>query len=391
MLGLSWAFFTYGSQPVVIDLAIGLEALVVGVLVNLTLDVGAQHAAHHSRTARSQRVYGRGCQAECVVSRARRIGGLCFRPWSRARRVRRPADSRRCTASVDLVVRLALATVPRLVVVAGATPAALSPGPLAAVTADMAKIGAVGFGNGTAIMPILHREAVAHHRLTRRQFGMGIGFGQVTPVPSLSTAAFVGYAATSWWGGVAAGVAIYALSVAVTMVVAEICPVFRHLGWVRWAMTGVMAAITGLLAGMVLVLSRAVLPVPAALGLTGAAFVVVRVLKRNTLAVFAAGLAVWVVYLVETGRHERTRMRSQQRPDLPLRGYVRHGSCGHCRGNGRRTMAPGRVPVEGVTIRLVMTMADDCGERRLTVRPLVTGIDHMTGGATLLALRVNAG
>ena len=197
--------------------------------------------------------------------------------------------------------RLVLATVPGLVVVVGAVVAALSPGALAAVTADMAKIGAVAFGNGTAIMPILQQDSVAHHWLTLRQFGVGVAFGQVTPGPFLSTAAFVGYGAAGWWGGIAGGLAIYAPSVAMTMVVAEVYPVFRRLAWVRGAIIGVMAAFTGLLAGMVLVLSRPVLPVPAAVCLAGAAFVAVKVLKRNTLVVFAAGLAVWIVYLAAGG------------------------------------------------------------------------------------------
>ena len=44
-------------------------------------------------------------------------------------------------------------------------------------------------------------------------------------------------------------------------------------GEVQGAIIGVMAAFTGLLAGMVLVLSRRVLPVPAAVCLAAAAFV----------------------------------------------------------------------------------------------------------------------
>lgn len=179
--------------------------------------------------------------------------------------------------------------------------AAASLGPLAGVSASMAKIGAVAFGNGTAIMPLLQQSAIEHHWLTLRQFGVGVGLGQITPGPFLSTAAFVGYGAAGWWGGIAGGLAIYAPSVAMTMVVAEIYPVFRRLTWVRGAIIGVMAAFTGLLAGMVLVLGRPVLSVPAAVGLAGAAFFAVRVLKWNMLVVFAAGLGVWVIYLVLGG------------------------------------------------------------------------------------------
>lgn len=108
-------------------------------------------------------------------------------------------------------------------------------------------------------------------------------------------------AAVAATGGVAGGVAIYAPSVAMTMVVAEVYPWLRRLRFVRGAIAGVIAAFTGLLASMVVVLARPVVPVPAALGLAGAAFVAIRVLEWNTLAVFVVGLAIWPVYLAAGG------------------------------------------------------------------------------------------
>ena len=76
-----------------------------------------------------------------------------------------------------------------------------------------------------------------------------------------------------------------------TMVFAEIYPFLRRLSWVPGAIRGVMASFTGLLASVVLVLGRPVIPVPAAIGLAAAAFVAVRVLKWSILLVFVSGLA----------------------------------------------------------------------------------------------------
>ena len=197
--------------------------------------------------------------------------------------------------------RLLLASVPGVLVAAAGLVAVLSPGSLAAVTADMAKIGSVAFGNGTAIMPLIAQDAISRHWLTLRQFGVGIGLGQVTPGPFLATAAFVGYGAAGWLGGVTAGLAIYAPSVAMTMVFAEVYPYLRRLSWVPGAISGVMASFTGLLASVVLVLGRPVIPVPAAIGLAAAAFVAVRVLKWSILLVFVIGLAVWGAYLLLGG------------------------------------------------------------------------------------------
>jgi len=303
LLGLSWAFFTYRSHPVITDLAIGVEAVVVGVLVNLALDFGSQHAKGIVPALIALGAFAVEADGQNVlwaVLGALVIGSFALSPASAETGVSPGAGMAPSPVSISWS-RLALTTVPGLVVVAGAVVAAASPGALAAVSAAMAKIGAVAFGNGTAIMPLLQQSAVEHHWLTLRQFGVGVGLGQVTPGPFLSTAAFVGYGAAGWWGGVAGGLAIYAPSVAMTMVVAEIYPVFRRLTWVRGAIVGVMAAFTGLLAGMVLVLGRPVLSVPAAVGLAGAAFVAIRVLKWNMLVVFAAGLAVWVIYLALGG------------------------------------------------------------------------------------------
>lgn len=303
LLGLSWAFFTYKSHPVITDLAIGVEALVVGVLVNLTIDFGAEHATGRLTALVALGAFAVEVAGENVlwaVLGALVLGAFALRPGS-ATPGTSPGASKAPEPVSILWSRLVLATVPGLVVVVGAVMAAASLGPLAGVSASMAKIGAVAFGNGTAIMPLLQQSAIEHHWLTLRQFGVGVGLGQITPGPFLSTAAFVGYGAAGWWGGIAGGLAIYAPSVAMTMVVAEIYPVFRRLTWVRGAIIGVMAAFTGLLAGMVLVLGRPVLSVPAAVGLAGAAFVAVRVLKWNMLVVFAAGLGVWVIYLVLGG------------------------------------------------------------------------------------------
>lgn len=43
VLGLSWAYFTYGTHPGTHHLVVGLDALVIGVLASVTVDFGAEH------------------------------------------------------------------------------------------------------------------------------------------------------------------------------------------------------------------------------------------------------------------------------------------------------------------------------------------------------------
>jgi chromate transporter len=302
VLGLSWAYAAYGAAAAVSSLVVGLDAVVVAVVASVTLDFATDHAR-----GRLQAVLAVGAFAVAVtgvnllwaVAGALVVGAAALRP---AVADSAPADAAGSQAAGVSGRRLALSLVPAAVVAAGAVAAALAPGTLAAVSADMAKIGAVAFGNGSTILPVLQQDAVtAHHWVSAQAFGTGIALGQATPGPILMTAAFVGFQAAGWPGGIVAAVAIFAPSVAMTMPAAEIYPWLRRLAWVRGAIRGVMAAFTGLLASVVLSLGHQILGVPAALVLAAAALAAVRAFRWNLLAVFAVGLAGWAIYLAAGG------------------------------------------------------------------------------------------
>ncbi len=198
--------------------------------------------------------------------------------------------------------RLARSLLPAVAVAAGVAVAALGSGVLSALVLDMAKIGTIAFGNGSTILPILQQDVVdSRHWLSLPLFGVAVAFGQITPGPFLITAAFVGYHVAGLWGGVLATIAIFAPSVAMTTLAAELYPYLRRHAWVRGAITGIMAVFVGLLATVLLSLGRLILPVPAALVLAAAAFVAVRVFKLNLIAVFGAGIGAWAVYLALGG------------------------------------------------------------------------------------------
>jgi chromate transporter len=299
MLALSWAYRRYGAVAGVRELVTGLDAVVVGVVASIALDFAAQHARGRLEATLAVAAFAvgvAGVNALWAVLAALVAGALGFRG--------RREDQTAPEAGRERVSRRALAwsLAPAVVVAAGAAAAALATGAAAALTADMAKIGTVAFGNGSTILPILQQDAVGvHHWVTAQAFGVGIAFGQITPGPFLITAAFVGFSVAGWWGGVLAAVAIFAPSVAMTTVAAEIYPYLRRLTWVRGAIRGIMAAFTGLLATVVITLGHHIVGVPAALVLAAGALAAVRVFKWNMLIVFGAGLATWAIYLALTG------------------------------------------------------------------------------------------
>ena len=71
------------------------------------------------------------------------------------------------------------------------------------------KVGALSFGGGFVIVPLMQADAVHHyHWMTSGQFLDAVALGQITPGPVVQTVAVVGYAAAGVGGAIlAAGVA----------------------------------------------------------------------------------------------------------------------------------------------------------------------------------------
>ncbi|MBO0894567.1 MAG: chromate transporter, partial [Acidimicrobiales bacterium] len=75
-------------------------------------------------------------------------------------------------------------------------------GGLGAVAWVAFKVGALSYGGGFVIIPLMQHDAVhTYHWMTSAQFLDAVALGQVTPGPVVQTVAVVGYAA----GGVGAG------------------------------------------------------------------------------------------------------------------------------------------------------------------------------------------
>jgi len=85
-----------------------------------------------------------------------------------------------------------------------------SPGLLLALFWTHFKAGAFVFGTGLAIVPVLQKEAVdAFGWLSREEFLDALAFGQVTPGPVTTLAAFIGFKAAGEWGSLVATLGMY--------------------------------------------------------------------------------------------------------------------------------------------------------------------------------------
>ncbi|MGH3207715.1 MAG: chromate efflux transporter [Trebonia sp.] len=90
---------------------------------------------------------------------------------------------------------------------------AVGGGVLALVAWEAFKVGALSFGGGFVIIPLMQADAVVHyHWMTGAQFLNAVALGQITPGPVVQTVAVVGYAAAGIAGGLLASVVAFAPS-----------------------------------------------------------------------------------------------------------------------------------------------------------------------------------
>jgi chromate transporter len=143
---------------------------------------------------------------------------------------------------------------------------AASGGVLVSLGLFFLKTGALVFGSGLAIVPLLRDGVVAqHHWLNQAQFLDAVAMGLITPGPVVITAAFIGYLVAGPPGALIATVAIFT-----PIWLGVVLPgrwFVRHRGntHVKAFVTGATAAAGGALCGAVVVLTRqAVTDLPSA-------------------------------------------------------------------------------------------------------------------------------
>ena len=92
--------------------------------------------------------------------------------------------------------------------------AAAGSGVLGAVAWVAFKVGALSFGGGFVIIPLMRADAVGRGWMTSAQFLNAVALGQITPGPVVQTISAVGYAAAGLGGGLLAALVAFSPSFA---------------------------------------------------------------------------------------------------------------------------------------------------------------------------------
>jgi chromate transporter len=112
------------------------------------------------------------------------------------------------------------------------------------------KVGALSYGGGFVIIPLMQHDAVVtYHWMTGAQFLNAVALGQVTPGPVVQTVAVVGYAARGLWGGLLAAAVAFAPSFVFVIAGARHFDRLRSDPRVQAFFVGAGSAVIGAIAG----------------------------------------------------------------------------------------------------------------------------------------------
>ncbi|HEX7300911.1 MAG TPA: chromate efflux transporter [Solirubrobacteraceae bacterium] len=174
--------------------------------------------------------------------------------------------------------------------------AALGGGTLVALAWVALKVGALSYGGGFVIIPLMQADAVDHfHWMSASQFLNAVALGQVTPGPVTHTVAVVGYAAAGVGGGLLAAAVAFSPSFAFILLGGRHFDRLRADARVRAFLDGAGPAAVGAIFGSAIPLARALVETWQ-FALLAAAAVTLLALRRGVVFTLvgagAAGVAI---------------------------------------------------------------------------------------------------
>ena len=175
---------------------------------------------------------------------------------------------------------------------------AITGGVLLSVAWVAFKVGALSYGGGFVIIPLMQSDAVNHyHWMTAAQFLNAVALGQITPGPVVQTVAVVGYAAAGLAGGILASVVAFTPSFSFVLLGAGQFDRLRGDRRARAFLGGAGPAAIGAIFGSAIPLTRA-LQQPWQYAVLGAALVLMLALRRGVVfTLVAAGAAGTLIAL----------------------------------------------------------------------------------------------
>jgi chromate transporter len=174
-------------------------------------------------------------------------------------------------------------------------PGSVTTGGFGALAWTAFKVGALSFGGGFVIIPLMHGDAVhTYHWMSNGEFLNAVALGQITPGPVVATVAAVGYAAHGLAGGLLAALVAFTPSFSFILLGGGRFERLRNDQRARAFLDGAGPAAIGAILGAAVVLAGA-LQEGWQLAVLGAGAIALLIFRRGIVATLLTAGAVGVV------------------------------------------------------------------------------------------------
>jgi chromate transporter len=271
MLGLSAAYQRFGGVDTVVSIMDGLKVVVVSLIAFAALDFGRKTIAsgRDALLAAAVAVFlvAGGSPALGILA-SMLVATFVYRGHPH-----RPPDTTGDNGPGGAVRRQAPAIATTIFLAAGLALLALWERSLFDLGIVMAKVGALAFGGGYGLVPLLLHDVVGTNRWMSTEMLMdGIALGQVTPGPIFITATFIGYHVQGLAGALVATAAIFTPPLAILFVTARSLDRLERSPIIQRALRGALVSFAGLLVATTYFFALAAPWSPVAVALALAAF-----------------------------------------------------------------------------------------------------------------------
>lgn len=163
------------------------------------------------------------------------------------------------------------------------------------------KVGALSFGGGFVIIPLMQHDAVhTYHWMTTAQFLSAVALGQVTPGPVVLTVGVVGYAAAGLAGGILAAMIAFAPSFIFVLAGGPHFDRFRRNSAAQAFLAGAGPAAIGAIAGAAVTLGLGLTQLWQ-VGVLAAAVCWLLLLRRGVVSTLLGAAAIGVIVALAGG------------------------------------------------------------------------------------------
>jgi len=252
ILGLSYAYFTFGNIPAVNSIFMGFIPAVAAIIIGATINLGKKSLTDYKQyliafTSMALLITaGSFYTTIAIISASGLIGFLLY-----GKQETQISDQSPANAATDKAVKpgvlktVLLLSVPTLLALAFKFQSIIS----IKLLTVFSSLSLLLFGGGFVFIPMIQEVVVdSHGWLSHKEFIDGIALGQVTPGPIILSATFIGYKVAGVVGAISATIGIFVPPAIVMLICTAYLQKIKNSQTIQAVLKGIRSGVIGMIA-----------------------------------------------------------------------------------------------------------------------------------------------